>query len=423
MNATEFNGSPTNAFRFRTHGVNMQLAKRILSMLESDSGAWEPYYRARKMKKDGESVLDLTVGDHDIPTNPAILAEMARSAASGRTGYTVVPGTTELRKAVAARIENRTGVPTGIENVVITSGGQGALLVSHLAILNPGDRALFFDPYYPTYPGTITAAGGTPVPVATRPEHEFRPDAEQLDRLAPGATSLLFNSPNNPTGTIYPPDAIATIAEIALRHDLWIISDEVYDTQVWSGEHFSIRSLEGMRNRTFVIGSMSKSFAMTGSRVGWLAGPAEVIGALGELLTVVTFGVPEYVQDAALYALGRELEFEKGIAAPFRERLGVALDILRNQQCVALVPPKGAMYLMLDIRSTGMTGKEFALHLLDRERIAVMPGESFGQSAAGHVRVAMTVPASDLGDAIRRLVAVAGELAGRRTTARAPAAA
>ena len=401
----------------------MQLAKRILSMLESDSGAWEPYYRARKMKKDGVSVLDLTVGDHDIPTNPAILAEMARSAAGGKTGYTVVPGTTELRKAVAARIEDRTGVPTGMENVVITSGGQGALLVSHLAVLNPGDRALFFDPYYPTYPGTITAAGGTPVPVATIPEHEFRPDAEQLDRLAPGATSLLFNSPNNPTGTIYPPDAIAAIAETALRHDLWIISDEVYDTQIWSGEHFSIRSLEGMRNRTFVIGSMSKSFAMTGSRVGWLAGPAEVIGALGELLTVVTFGVPEYVQDAALYALGRELEFEKGIAAPFRERLEVSLDILRNQQCVAVVPPMGAMYLMLDIRSTGMTGKEFALHLLDRERIAVMPGESFGRSAAGHVRVAMTVPASDLGDAVRRLVAVAGDLSGRRTRVCAPAAA
>ena len=401
----------------------MQLAKRILSMLESDSGAWEPYYRARAMKADGESVIDLTVGDHDIPTNPAILAEMARSAAGGRTGYTVVPGTTDLRKAVAARIEDRTGVPTGMENVVITSGGQGALLVSHLAILNPGDRALFFDPYYPTYPGTITAAGGTPVPVATNPEHEFSPDAEQLDRLAQGAASLLFNSPNNPTGTIYPPDAIAAIADTARRHDLWIISDEVYDTQIWSGEHFSIRSLEDMQERTFVIGSMSKSFAMTGSRVGWLAGPANVIEALGELLTVVTFGVPEYVQDAALYALRRELEFETGIAAPFRERLGVALDVLRNQQCVALVPPKGAMYLMLDIRSTGMTGKEFALHLLERERIAVMPGESFGQAAAGHVRVAMTVPASALGDAIRRLVAAAGELAGSGTAVRAPAAA
>lgn len=401
----------------------MQLAKRILSMLDSDAGAWEPYYRARQLKENGETVIDLTVGDHDIPTNPAILAEMARSAASGRTGYTVVPGTAELRKAVAARIEDRTGVPTGMENVVITSGGQGALLVSHLAILNSGDRALYFDPYYPTYPGTITAAGGTPVPVATNPEHQFRPDPELLDRLARGATSLLFNSPNNPTGTIYPPDAIASIAETARRHDLWIISDEVYDTQIWSGEHFSIRSLDGMRDRTFVIGSMSKSFAMTGSRVGWLAGPANVINALGELLTVVTFGVPEYVQDAALYALGRELEFETGIAAPFRERLGVALDILRNQQCVALVPPMGAMYLMLDIRGTGMTGKEFALHLLDRERIAVMPGESFGRSAAGHVRVAMTVPARDLGDAIRRLVAVAGELAGRRSAARAPAAA
>ncbi len=389
----------------------MRLANRISRMVGSDSGAWEPYYRARGLKEAGESVIDLTVGDHDIPTNPAILDEMARSASRGRTGYTVVPGIAPLRKAVAARIEERTGVPTGMENVVITCGGQGALIASHLAILNPGDKAIYFDPYYPTYPGTILAAGGEPVAVATDSGMDFRPDAECLNAAADGATSILFNSPNNPTGTIYPPETISMIASVAREHDLWVISDEVYDTQIWSGEHVSIRTIDGMQERTFVIGSMSKSFAMTGSRVGWLAGPAETIEALGELLTVVTFGVPEYIQDAALYALGRETAFEIEIAAPFRERLAVALDILGNQRDVALVPPQGAMYLMLDIRSTGMSGKEFALHLIEHERIAVMPGESFGDAAAGHVRVAMTVPADDLADAIRRLAVSARRLA------------
>ena len=407
----------------RAEGVHMQLARRILNLLKTDSGAWEPYYRARELKEAGEAVVNLTVGDHDIPTDPAILAEMSESASRGRTGYSVVSGTTALRKAVATRIEKRTGVPTGIENVVITCGGQGALLVSHLAILNPGDRALFFDPYYPTYPGTIMAAGGTPVPVATSPRRDFRPEAKALDQAAVGATSLLFNSPNNPTGTIYPQETIAMIAAAAQKHDLWVISDEVYDTQVWSGEHASIRAVDGLQERTFVIGSMSKSYAMTGSRVGWLAGPAEIMNALGELLTVVTFGVPEYIQDAALYALNRDLEFEPKVAEPFRRRLSVALDVLRNQRVVSLVPPMGAMYLMLDVRATGLSGRDFALHLLEHERIAVMPGESFGRSAAGHVRVAMTVPAEDLGDALRRLASVAGELARNRSATAAPAAA
>ena len=168
--------------------------------------------------------------------------------------------------------------------------------------------------------------------------------------------------------------------------------------------------MEGMHERTFVIGSMSKSYAMTGSRVGWLAGPASAIETLEELLTVVTFGVPEYIQDAALYALENEDTLEDRISRPFRERLSVALDILGNQTDVRIVPPEGAMYLMLDIRSTGMSGKDFALHLLEEERIAVMPGESFGSSAAGHVRVAMTVPAIEFGDAIRRLAAAVSNL-------------
>ncbi len=408
----------------------MKLADRTLSMMQSDAGTWEPHFRARRMKEAGEQVIDLTIGDHDIQTDPSILAAMADSAANGRTGYTVIPGITPLRKAIAERIQTRTGVSTGAENVVITSGGQGALIISHLAVLNANDRALFFDPYYPTYPGTITAAGGTPVPVVTRSAHQFWPDATLLDNAARGAKSILINSPNNPSGTVYPRDTISMIAETARKHDLWVVSDEVYDTQVWSGEHHSIRSLDGMLERTLVIGSMSKSFAMTGSRVGWLVAPAEVIEALGELITVVTFGVPEFIQEAALYALQRGQQFEEQIAAPFRRRLAVALDVLGNQQAVALVQPRGAMYLMIDIRATGLSGKEFALELLANENIAVMPGESFGSSAAGHVRVAMTVPADDLGDALRRLSSFAGKLSrtgstehsrGRRTSTTASA--
>ncbi len=380
----------------------------------TDSGAWEPFFRARAMKEAGTPVCDLTVGDHDIPTDPSILDEMARSAAGGKTGYTAIPGITSLRQAVASRIERRTGIPTGVENVMITNGGQGALIASHLAMLNPGDRALFLDPYYPTYPGTILAAGGIPVPVSTDPADEFRPDPEALEVAAVGARSLLFNSPNNPTGTVYPAETIRLLADTATRHDLWVVSDEVYDTQLWSGQHISIRTMPGMAERTFVIGSMSKAYAMTGSRVGWLAGPAAIMEALETLLTVVTFGVPEYIQEAARFALEQGRPFEERIAAPFRERARVAMACLARQQTVVAVPPRGAMYLMLNISATGMSGREFAMHLLEIEGIAVMPGESFGSQAAGHVRVALTVPANELGDAIGRLASLAGRLAASR---------
>lgn len=389
----------------------MQLSERIRFMASADSGAWEPYYRAREMIAAGETVVDLTIGDHDIKTAPEILEEMHRCARAGQTGYTVIPGIQSLREAIAKRIEERTGVPTGYRNVVVTSGGQGALVAAHLAVLNDGDRALYGEPYYPTYPGTIRTAGGIPAPLSTRSENGFRPTLRDLEKVAPGAKSILFNSPNNPTGSVYPLETIEAIAAVSAKHNLWVISDEVYDTQLWEGEHISIRSLPGMAERTFVIGSMSKGYAMTGSRIGWLAGPEDVIEALGELITVVTFGVPEYIQSAALFALAQGDAFERRIAAPYRGRREAALQALDGSNAVGLLPPSGAMYLMLDIRSTGLSGMQFASHLLETERIAVMPGESFGPSASGHLRIAMTVEKEILGDALSRLSRCAERLA------------
>ena len=325
-----------------------------------DGGAWIPYNRAREMMAAGELVTDLTIGDHDIKTAPDIIRDMLRSAAGGKTGYTAIPGTDGLRRAVAERIETWTGVATGERNVIITNGGQGALFTAHLAVLNHGDRALYGEPYYPTYPNTIRAAGGRPDALPMRPELGFQPDSESIDRLFPGARSILLNSPNNPTGAVYPRESLEKIADAAERHGLWVISDEVYDTQVWQGDHVSIRSLPGMRERTFVIGSMSKAYAMTGFRVGWLAGPSDVIGAIEELVTVSTFGVPEFIQEAAQFALMQGLELEQRVAAPFRERRAAALQVLKGRNAVSISPPGGAMYLMLDIRPTGLSGKEFA---------------------------------------------------------------
>ncbi|NKX46166.1 pyridoxal phosphate-dependent aminotransferase [Roseicyclus persicicus] len=383
---------------------------RIATLTGDGDDGWSLFYRARAMIAAGEEVLELTIGEHDVRTAPDILDEMHRAARAGHTGYAAVPGMAALRRAVAARLSASHGRAYGPENVLITPGGQAALFAAHHAACDEGDRALLIDPYYATYPGTIRAVGAVPVPVAARSEDGFQPDLTALAAAAPGARSLLINSPNNPTGAVYSEASLAGIAAIAEAHDLWVISDEVYDSQVWAGRHIPTASVPGMAARTLTVGSLSKSHAMTGSRLGWLAGPAEVIAHLVTLATHTTYGVPGYIQEAGLYALGLGPEAEAAVAAPFLRRRAILLDRIAGHPRLRAVPPDGAMYVMLDIRATGLSGAAFAAGLLDAERVAVMPGESFGRAAAGHLRVALTLPDDRFAEAVDRLVRYADGL-------------
>ncbi len=392
----------------------MKLSDRITQITGGGSDGWEVFYRARRMVAEGHAVTQLTIGEHDIGTDASILDAMNRSARDGHTGYAMVPGTDLLRDTVAARVQTRTGVSTTRNNVLITPGGQAGLFAAHMAVCNPGDVGLFLDPYYATYPGTIRGTGAVARAVPTTSEDAFQPRAEQIEAKADGAVSLLINTPNNPTGVVYSPETLQAIAELCQRRDLWLISDEVYDTQIWNGAHLSPRALPGMADRTLVVGSMSKSHAMTGSRCGWIIGPEEVISHLINLATHTTYGVPGFVQDAARFALNAGTTLEDEIAAPFRRRRARALEVLAEQNTISLVPADGAMYLMLDIRATGLTGEGFANALLDKHAIAVMPGESFGTAAAGHVRVAMTVDDDRFETALKTICAFASEVAGQQ---------
>lgn len=385
----------------------MDIANRIKAITGAGSDGWEIHYRTRELVAAGEQVLALTIGEPDIPTDPAILTAMHKAAMAGHTGYTLGPGLPELRRAVAERVERRTGVPTTAENVIITPGGQSALFSAHMALLDAGDRGLICDPFYPTYPGTIRTAGAEPVTIPTRPEDAFQPREEEIAARAAGARTLLINTPNNPTGVVYSRATLDGIARVAGAHDLWLISDEVYDTQIWRGTHVSARSLPGMADRTVVIGSMSKSHAMTGSRLGWVVAPVPVVEAVSVLATNTTYGVPAFIQKAAIFALGQGEELEARIAEPFRRRRAIAERLLAGQNTVRLIPSSGAMYLMVDIRATGMSGLGFARALIEEERIAVMPGESFGAAAAGHLRVALTLEDGAFEQALARLVAFA----------------
>ncbi len=391
----------------------MQLSSRITGLLGGGSDGWGVFLRARQMIEQGTQVTELTIGEHDIRTAAPILQDMHRAALAGHTGYAAIPGTTGLRDAVAARLQERTGVPTTRDNVLITPGGQSALFAAHMATCNPGDTALYIDPYYATYPGTIRGVIALPHAIAARAEDAFQPRADVIAGAAKqtNAASLLVNSPNNPTGVVYSRKTLEGIAQVCRDHDMWLISDEVYDTQVWEGEHLSPRALDGMAEHTLVVGSMSKSHAMTGSRCGWIVGPVDAIEHLTNLATHTTYGVPGYIQDAALFALNQGTGFETEIAAPFQRRRLLAQDILARQNAVSLVPAQGAMYLMLDVRSTGMSGEDFAYALLEKHHIAVMPGESFGTAAAGHIRVAMTIEDTRFAQALATVCDFAESLA------------
>jgi arginine:pyruvate transaminase len=393
----------------------MRLAQRITGITGGGSDGWDVYYKANAMEAAGHDITHLTIGEHDIGTDRSILDAMHAATLAGVTGYSAFDGIKPLRERVAKRVTERTGVPTTPDNVLVVPGGQAGLFAAHHAACDEGDTALFIDPFYATYPGTIRAVGARPHAIPARPERAFQPDPAEVAKAAPGARSLLINTPNNPTGVNYTRETLEGLAEVCRAHDLWMVSDEVYDTQVWEGVHLSPRSLEGMADRTLVVGSLSKSHAMTGSRIGWVVGPEAAIAQMANLATHTTYGVAGFVQEAACFALDQGPEFEAKIAAPFKRRRDLALRLLKGQGVVRPIPAAGAMYAMLDIRATGLSGEAFALRLLEDHHVAVMPGESFGQAGAGHVRVALTVEDSRLEAALGQLRALAQDLAAPAT--------
>lgn len=389
----------------------MKLSDRINAIVAGGLDGWEVHYRARALREAGQDITMLTIGDHDRTTPDQLIDAMAASARSGRTGYMPMAGLMDLRRAIAARAADRTGHPATPENIIVQPGGQAALFAALTAVADAGDRVLFIDPYYATYPGTIRAAGAVPVAVPARPDHGFQPLLTDLEAAAAGAKALLINSPNNPTGAVYSPRTMQMIADFCTSHDLWLLSDEVYDGQVWEGRHISPRGLPGMAERTLVLNSLSKSHVMTGWRIGWVAGPEEAIARMTDLAISTTYGIPGFVQDAGRIALTEGEGIEANLRETYRRRRGVAIAALKGANGVSLAHPDGAMYVMLDIRATGLDGITFAETLLDQAGIAVMPGESFGNAAAGHVRVALTVEDSQLEKALHQLAAFAARRA------------
>jgi arginine:pyruvate transaminase len=380
----------------------MKLSQRITSLENNGDDGWSVHYRARDLARDGQDIISLCVGDHDTRVSADVTDEMIVSARAGNTGYSPVQGSEELRDELA----KQNGVSR--ENIAVVSGGQAGLFAAICATIDPGDSVVTIDPHYATYPSTVRGATGVFKTAIAYSENEFQPQRADLAAAVTGARALMINSPNNPTGAVYSRETMNMIADVCTNHDLWLISDEVYASQVHVGEHISPRDLPNMFDRTITVGSFSKSHLMTGFRIGWVIAPKNVIDALLSMANATTYGTPQFIQDAALKAL--QLDGSDAVAALYKTRRDIAVAAFAKAP-IKLVAPQGAMYVMVDVRPTGLSGIDFANQLLSAQGIAVMPGESFGSGAAGHIRIALTVDNEKLALAFNRIIEFAGTCA------------
>ena len=377
-------------------------SSRISGIMPSGKDGWEVHFAALMRKQAGEPVIMLSIGDHDFDTPDETVEAAVLAVRDGHHHYTHLAGIPRLRQAMANVTTDCTGVPTTADQIIATPGGQAALYAAVQATLDPGGHAIVVAPYYATYPGTFRASGVGFTVVETRAEDGFQPRAEDIAKaVQPNTRAILINTPNNPTGAVYSRASLEGLAAICIEHDLWMLSDEVYWT-LGGGEHVSPRSLPGMAERTLVINSMSKSHGMTGWRIGWLTAPADLVLLLTSLNIVTTYGLPDFISHAAAEAFENSYGVDD-IAERYATRRTVFLDAVRGLNNVIVRGSEGGMYVMLDIRAVEPECEKFAYALLDSENVAVMPGSSFGDAAAGHIRISLTQPEDILREAAGRL--------------------
>ncbi|CDX26115.1 Arginine--pyruvate transaminase AruH [Mesorhizobium plurifarium] len=377
-------------------------SKRITAIVPSGKDGWEVHFAAWNRKQAGEDIIVLSVGDHDFDTPSETIEACVAAVRESNHHYTPLPGLPRLRKAMAAASTACTGILTEPDEVIATAGGQGALYAAVQGVLDPGDHAIVVAPYYATYPNTFSAAGASFTVVETPAEDGFQPRADMIRAaLKPNTRAILINTPNNPTGAVYSRERLEELAGICKEHDLWLLSDEVYWT-LGGGEHISPRSLPGMAERTLVINSMSKSHGMTGWRMGWLTGPKAMIALMIDLNLVTTYGLPAFISIACAEALENHYGV-KDIAERYAARRKIFLDAIRGANEVTVRGSEGGMYVMLDISAVEPDDEKFAWALLDKEKVGVMPGSSFGEAAAGHIRISLCQPEPILKEAALRL--------------------
>ena len=349
---------------------------------------------------------NLSIGEPDFDTEPNIVDAAAGAARKGFTHSPPLPGFEDFRKEVCAYWKRHHDLDVLPEEVFITSGAIQGPHLCFQAMLDPSDEVLLPDPSFTAYYQQIKDNGGVVVSVPSRAENGFFPTAEDYETaVTPRTKILVVNSPCNPTGGVLTRKQAEGIAEVAKRHDLIVISDEIYEAFVYSGKHVPMRSIPGMAERTLVVGGLSKSHCMTGWRLGYAIAPTELLKVMITLSAGQTFGVNAPAQKGGVYALATQDEKVRERTKDYEQRVGYSAKRLNAMPGITCPEPQGAFYLFPDITGTGMTDEEMAWWLLDTAKVAVIPGSAFGTSGAGHIRVACTLSMEGLKKAFDRMEA------------------
>lgn len=350
-------------------------------------------------------LIDLTIGDPDLPTSEKILEPAFEDARRGHTKYTHPMGDGELRQEICRYYQRAYGLSIDQNEVFVTTAGCIGMTEALLATINPGDEVIIPDPYFMVYPDQVRLAGGVPVFLETRGDENFALNPQRLESLiTPKTRAILINTPNNPTGAVYSKENLQQVAEICIRHNLLAICDDIYTGFVFGGAQFTpMITIEGMRHRTVCVNSFSKNFVMTGMRVGNLVAPPEIIQAVDYLNGFIMYTAPSISQRAAIYALRQAEEITPQVAAEFGRRLEYAAGRIEKIPGMSVHKPQGSIYLFPSVKESGLTSFQAVRRLLEKAHVLTMPGELFGQAGEGFLRIACTQGIPRLKEAFDRI--------------------
>lgn len=366
--------------------------------------SWDVHMKAKQMMAAGEQVILLTIGDPDFDTPAPILDAAIQSLRSGRTHYTPSLGEMKLRAKIAEFHTKQSGQQVAATNVAVVAGAQCALYTAAMCIFEAGDEVIVFDPVYSTYDLVIGATGAKARLVKLRPELGFHFDPADLQAaVTPRTRAIIINSPHNPTGAMLSPEELESIADLCTQHDLWLLYDEVYSHFAYTRPHLNPGTISALSDRTIVISSLSKSHAMTGWRLGWMIAPEKLIEYAGDLLAAMLFGQPPFIQDAALAALSNDWAEVEQMRLNYATRCNLICSTLKDAGKVSCLAPEGGIYVMVDVRNTGMTAYNFAHRLLECEKVGLLPGDAFSTSLHEYLRLSLTAPDDQLAEACHRI--------------------
>jgi len=383
----------------------MRYSSLVDRMVGPGVAAWDIHYAAIAAQRAGRDVIVLSVGDPDFAT-PDFITEAAVSALrDGDTHYSDVAGKPALRQAIAALHERRFGQQVGAGNVIVVAGAQNGLFAAAMCLLEKGDEVITFDPIYVTYEATLKATGAVLVGVPTRPENGFRPVAADIAAaITPRSKAIFLANPSNPTGVVLERGELLAIAELAQVHDLWVVVDEVYEGLTFEREHQSFAALPGMAERTLSIGSLSKSHAMTGWRAGWIVANETLVGHLENLALNMFYGLPGFVQEAALAAVQRHDEVVASMREIYRRRRDLVVAALSDCPRLTVLSPEAGMFVMVDVRATGLSSLEFSWQLFHATGVSVLDAAAFGPQAEGFVRLSFGLSDESMAEACARII-------------------